>query len=61
MGGVKYRLKEPGGVDWGDGRPAVFFEAGDHAPADEAEAEALEHLVENVPQVASRVKAPKEA
>lgn len=61
MAVVKYRLKEPGGVDWGDGRPAVEFPKGDVTPKDDAEAEALEHMAENVPQVVSRVRTPKEA
>jgi hypothetical protein len=58
VGAVKYRLKEPASVDFGDGY--IKFTVGEHTPQDEAEARALEHLADNCPQVCSRVKS-KEA
>jgi hypothetical protein len=51
---VRYRLKEPTSVDLDDGRVVCSFPAGDRAPKDEAETEALEHLV--AIGIATRVK-----
>jgi len=55
---VKYRLKEPASVDFGDGY--IKFTVGEHTPKDDAEAAALEHLAENCPKVCNRVKSKEE-
>lgn len=52
---TRYKLAQAATVDLDDGRVVAKFTAGEHTPKDDAEAEALEHLVSV--GAATRVKA----